>query len=223
VSTTIRLSAPAAIAIGAVVLYAVGRWDQRLTDRDAEQRAAVTAILKSRRAYWSRVDSLRAVQDAAEAKARRLRALAHLLGDSLRALSDSLARHSDSLSRAPLGEALAGLPLRALGPDRFETDSTGARQIAQFKAKADEAVVLIPALRKLAEVAQARADTLELVALPAARLRADSAEARILTLERLLEADRRLHRCRIAALIPCPSRVTAYVLGLATAALIVTR
>ena len=51
--------------------------------------------------------------------------------------------------------------------------------------------------------------------------RADTAEARVTALEDLLGEGRQIIQCRIAGLLPCPSRGVMFVLGVATTAAVV--
>ena len=215
-----KIAVPGLLLLGgAAALYILGRWDQGISEREALHRAAVSGVLKQGPAWRARTDSLRTVQKAAEGRAARLARDRDRWADSARSVTRTLAADSASAASGPLDSLLARLQLMRVAEDAFQTDSAGVRFLADLAVEADRGRLLIPILDARLQLETARGAELE-IALAAAAARADTAEARVGVLEPLLAESQRLHRCRIAGLLPCPSRGLSYVLGGVTVLLV---
>jgi hypothetical protein len=205
----------ALLAVGAAVLYALGRWDAYVDSklaqlrRDTQQALAVSAQLRAQR------DSLRSIEDSLAAVDRALQQQEQTTLLALAALDSVAQAEADSVESAELSSLLQPLRMRPIlqhGDTLYATDSAGVRflshrllQLAQAERERDE-------LRVLADT---RADRIAALfaQVGAAQSRADTAEARIAEIEPLLERWQDVESCRILWLLPCPSRTTAFVIG----------
>jgi hypothetical protein len=205
----------ALLAVGAAVLYALGRWDayvdQQLAQlrRDTEQALAVSAQLRAQR------DSLRSIEDSLAAVDRALQQQEQATVLALAAL-DSVARlQADSLEGAELSSLLQPLRMRPIlvqGQTAYATDSAGVRFLAGRMLRLDQVEREVATLRQLADTRADRIAAL-IAGVSTAESRADQAEARIAEIEPLLERWQDAGSCKIFWLLPCPSRTTAFVIG----------
>jgi len=206
----------------AVLTVGLRVWEGGLSEREALHRLAVREVLAGSKAWRRQVDSLRAREGAALAQARALARDREVGRVALARLRDSLVLEARSASGAPVVRLAEALGLVGIGNNRWATDSAGVRRLESLRLRAVEGELVIPALERQVGRLEAEVDQL-LVAHAAASERAERAEARIQVLEPLLQEAQRLRRCRIAGLLPCPSRTVAFLGGvLVTVAIMAT-
>lgn len=195
-----------------VMTYWLGARDQAMNERQALHARAVKAVLSVSRAHRARADSLENLVTvavaAAEVSNARSRNLARLIDLQVAEIElETVRSHS-----ADIVELLPRLLLTA-GDSRYWTDSTGVRHLEGLRLLSLRAP-LVPVLEEQVATLTQRGDTL-VAALFWATARSDSGTVRIAALEILLEEGQKLHRCRIAFLLKCPSRVTSLGIGAA--------
>jgi hypothetical protein len=192
------------ILIGVIALYALGRWDASVDARWDAWRGHVDHQLAALERFRAGQDSLKALQEEAEARVAALGVLVTAQASEIAGYEAAVARDSAASADAEIAELLPGLRLRLIADNSFATDSIGVRFLDSLRNKALSAP-LVPLLRTQVETLREQGDELRRALLLAGE-RADSSDARVIVLEGLLEEGRRLSTCKVARFIPCPSR-----------------
>jgi len=202
--------------VGGALLYALGRWDQAVDAKWELHRAAVDRALKDGKHARAREDSLRVLQLGAEARADSAERLAQLQASAIAKLQAAVDRETEISVASSIADILPKLRMRPIGHDLYGTDSSGVRFLEQLRLESFQAL-LVPPLQELVREHGRERDALR-DALWLANARADSAGARAVRFEELLRESQKLTSCRIAWVLPCPSRGVMFVAGLAVGA-----
>ena len=203
------------IALGAGVLYGLGRWDQSIDSQLRAHNEQVDRQLGQFKKLYSRFqDSVTALEVGHQQHADSLHDVATGARRQLAGVRDSLAVLALSAQSDSIESVLADLPFMVqIDRNTFQTDSLGLRNIAALNIMAIGYEKEVPLLEQEVEAQRLELlDWKELYRL--ANVRADSAHARTLSLEADLATGRRLSQCRIIGFIPCPSRGVMLVVGL---------
>ncbi len=205
------------ILFGAV-LYVLGRWDQRISQADAQLVRNTKAILATAKASRSWRDSLRTVEAIVRERDAELAATAARHRAELARLTQVEQVEVAELASTPLDSLLPPLRMRPIQlPDPaprivYATDSAGVRFLSARMLRLAQSTRRGVQLDSLVGTQAARLRILE-AGLAAASLRADSSEARLAITEPLLEQHLKRLQCRILWLVPCPTRTTSLVVG----------
>jgi hypothetical protein len=187
------LPAPILLAlVGAALLYALGKWDASISERDRvldqQTRAALEMSKTWSGKYAGAVEASQ--QDSVElARLRQERAF-------VMAEADALAREIEGLPEPRLDDA-------AGWKRRYQLRTMEVEKLRSVVTTAQGELIIL------------RRDRDRF------RVLADSAYGTVIpTLETALEAERDARRCRILGLFSCPSRTTAFVAGGVVGALV---
>lgn len=209
------------IVLGTVIIFGIGRWDQRIAAQDAVLVAQTKAILATSRTARMWRDSLRGVEDLVRERDAQLAAAAARHRSELARLAEVDQVEVEQLARTPLDDLLPSLRMRPIRPPDagdpqprivYATDSAGVRFLSGRMLRLAQLERAAAPLDSLVDTQAARIRLLA-AGLAAASLRGDSSEARLAIMEPLLERHLKRLECRILWLVPCPSRTTAFVLG----------
>jgi hypothetical protein len=201
------------LAVGAGILYGLGRWEGRLDQKLELWKDKAETALAAGKAYRARQDSLIARADSAEARSSRLDSEITDLRGQIRVAEDSARTVALAASSGPLDSILPRLRLVRAGRNVFQADSSGVRYLGRLAADAQRAQTVIPLLRK--ELGLERQKSLAFQ--EAARfheLRANSAEARVVELEIVVKEGIEARSCSIAGFLPCPPGGVLLIVGL---------
>ena len=202
----------AGAAIALVLVYWLGSHDQGLSAAQAIHDRNVKLEIKAGQRSRAFSDSLENMERASLVVATSLRLEARVLQAEL----DRSSLRIDSTEVVSLNQDIADLlPGLSLAAEagRYWTDSVGVRHLEGMRIRSLRAE-LVPMLQRTVDLERTRADTLEQAAIWAST-RADSSDSRSIRLEELLKEGQKLHRCRVAILLPCPSRATSFFVGAA--------
>jgi hypothetical protein len=171
--------------VGAALLYALGRWDASISERDRALDQQTQAALEMSKTWSGKYAG------AVEASQRDSVELARLRQERsfVMAEADALARELETLPEPKLDDA------------------------AGWKRRCELRTVEVEKLRSVITTAQGELIILRRDR-DRFRVLADSAYGKVIpTLETALEDERDARRCRILGLFNCPSRTTAFVAG----------
>lgn len=206
------------VGLAMLVIYALGRWDARVSTQLKELRDDTRVVLALGKVARRRSDSLRLLEREAIEQASLLKALEDSLETRLEELSEMDSAETDTARDLSVEDLL--LPLRlapiesVAGRILYGTDSAGVRFLARRMLRLGQLERRLPVVERIAASRNASITLWQAVA-AAARARADSAESRIVVMEGLLEDWQSTTSCKILWLIPCPSRGLAFVGGAA--------
>ena len=206
------------LIIGTAVIYGIGRWDARISQRSRQLERETELVLSSIRDQRAWRDSLAHIADSLASVSRSLARRDRQLTTALRANRELAAREVAELETTPLDSLLRPLRLRPIAlPDPnprvvYATDSAGVRFLAGRMLR------LAQVERETVTLGALAATRLDRVATLAASLAAITADRDTVAVQLglaapLLERWRRHNECRILWLVPCPSRTTSLVVG----------
>lgn len=206
------------IGVALLVLYALGRWDARVSAEFRELRDDTRIVLALGKVARRRSDSLRLLEREAIDQAALRKSLEDRLETRLEELSEMDSTETIAARDLSVEDLLPSLRLAPIRSDEggfhYGTDSSGVRFLANRMLRLDQLERRLPVVVRLAESRDSSL-TLWQAAAAAAQVRADSAESRVVALEGLLEEWQATTSCKILWLIPCPSRGLAFVGGAA--------
>ena len=203
--------APLTLALlGGLLIYGLGKWDGWVGARDAATVRQARLVLAAGNAYRARQAEMRA--DSIR-QAERVAGLERLAASQkwdiarLKALEASQTRPGDTM---PTDTVAVSIGLWRADSATWATDSAGVRLLAGHVWRS---VTLLPAV----EAFQATVDSL--LAATRDRLATSEtgralAEARVTVLETSLADLLKVADCKIAWVIPCPSRTASLVVGI---------
>jgi len=210
-----------AVALAAVILYGLGRWDRSLDDKVERWREEVERVLEMGNAFRARMAQveaekarLQAERDSIEAVEARLRREAWRI-----ARADSIAR--EEAARTPVADLAVRLHLRPWTANEFIADSLVVRDLWATHLDRDLFQAENARLSSLVSNVQAQNTNLR-QSLVLTESQLVTATDRISTLEATLRDGLRVTECKILGLFKCPSRGTMFILGGITGAVAVT-
>jgi len=203
------------IAIGAAILYGLGRWDGAVDERLRQLQADTDAALAMSAQLRATRESLRAVEDSLAAADSALAVQERRAVAALAELQALAQREVDSVASSPVEDLLPALRMRPIlreADTLYATDERGVRVLSGRMLRLAQLERELPPLRDVADTRARRIETL-LLQVATVQARADTAEVAIDLLEPLAERWRSYSGCKILGLISCPSRTTSLVVG----------
>ena len=217
----------AVVLAGLIVLYAIGRWDGRISQDEREHEQRYQAAMRSAAAYHAMADSMVEVQDSLRKVDEALALQEQQTSELLLQLAAVDKAEMDSLARTPVSDLLPQLRLRPIqrvgGDTVYATDADGVRYLAGRMLRLVQSERESATLRTLVDI---RSDRITVLSRTVGTLqtRVDSAEARIKILEPLLEESNRLRKKKGKwfGFIPKPPPALTFLAGV-TLGIVVTR
>lgn len=211
------------IGVALLVLYALGRWDARVSAEFRELRTETSVVLALGKIARRRSDSLRLLERTALAQAAELQQLEDSFERQLEELRSVDSTELEAARNIALEDLLPPLrmqPLQIAHTIAYVADSAGVRFLSGRMLRLSQLERRLPVIDSLATSRGRHVSLLE-AAQAATQARADSAENRIVALEGLLEDWQATTSCKILWLIPCPSRGLAFVGGAVATTLVI--
>lgn len=217
----------AVVLAGLIVLYAIGRWDGRISQDEREHEERYRAAMALAAPYHAMVDSLKGVRDSLRKVDAALALQERQTSELLLQLESVSQAEVDSLARTPVSDLLPSLRLRPIvatsGDTLYGTDADGVRFLASGMLRLGQAERQLSAVRDLANTRGLRIQTLT-QEVGTVQTALDSAQARLALIEPLLEESNRLRRQKGKWLgfIPKPPPEITFLVGV-TVGYVVTR
>ncbi|MCP4900526.1 MAG: hypothetical protein GY906_26485 [bacterium] len=212
---------------GVIVIYAIGRWDGRISQREREHEIQYRAAMGTAHAFHRMLDSVAGFTDSLRKADEALALQERRTSELLRELDAIAQAEVDSLASTAVADLLPSLRMRPIqranGDTVYAADEDGVRFLSGRLLRLAQVQRQLDAQRDLADTRATRIANL-LVQTATLATALDTAQARINILEPLLEESNRLRKQKGKwfGLIPKPPPEIALLVGVVTG-IVITR